>query len=113
MTKHYKETFRQKGTTEIEMMYWKVQDDITIKLCDSLSEFGWEVYKTNTCVFDWDEVEEITEEEFDKANKEVLDKINNFGKNEIRQKKECDCYYTKFCKSTNLEPNEYCRENGK
>lgn len=28
----------------------------------------------------------------------------------MENKQECDCYYTKFCKSTQLEPNQYCKD---
>ena len=77
MTKYYKEVLRPKGG-EIETMYWKVDETTTVKLYNSLSEFGWEVYRTDTEDFDWDEVSEITGDKFKIANKEVLDRINNF-----------------------------------
>lgn len=78
MTKYYKETLRAREDKEIEIMYWKVQDDTTAKIYNSLSEFGWEVYKTNTVDFDWDEVSEISQEEFNLVNKEVLQRINSY-----------------------------------
>ncbi len=30
---------------------------------------------------------------------------------EVESKNECDCYYTKFCKSTQLEKGTYCRDS--
>jgi len=29
----------------------------------------------------------------------------------MENKKECDCYYTKFCKSTHLDDKTYCRDS--
>lgn len=76
--KYYKEIFNVPSTGEKETMYWQTDKNLTLRIHESDSEYGWEIFNTKSLNYtDFEESIEIEKEEFESANKRIIERIMN------------------------------------
>jgi len=71
-----------------------------------LTSFAFNMYKGDRDEDDWGN--EINREPVSSSVAEIVNTPKDIPLS--MPPKECDCYYTKFCKSTQLQPGVYCRD---